>query len=186
MHTRIVPVFALSCALAAAPLRAQTPTPAQVAGDIMAAVRATDWGRMATLMDTGALRQLHALLEPILTLDDPEVAGMRQTMFGFATLEAARAATDSAVFVGLMRFTTSQQAGLADAMRSAQFAVLGTVPEGRDTMHVVGRISLTVESIAVTNMEVISLVRAGATWRGLLKGDVTAMASALRRAVEGR
>jgi hypothetical protein len=181
---RSIAVVASCVLVVVASATAQTETPEQVAQQYMDAVRSTDWGRAAGLMHPVALQQLRDLLDPLLTLGGAEADGVRQQVFGFTSREAAVAASDSAIFASLLTFTMSQQAGLADAMRSTQFRVLGTVTEGRDTVHVLGRISMTVQGLAVAQMEVVSVMRFGQTWRGLLKGDFAAMASALRAAVQ--
>ena len=163
--------------------RAQDETPEAVVQQIMAATRAGDWGRMTQLMHPAALHQMLTLLDPILTTDGAELDTARHMIFGFPTRSAATAATDSAVMVGLLRFSMSQQPGVAEVLRSATYQPLGDVREGKDTVHVVGRVFMTVNGSAISQLEVTSLARSGTTWRALLKGDWTQMASRLRQAL---
>jgi hypothetical protein len=79
----------------------------------------------------------------------------------------------------MMTVEASQRPTLTDALRSASFQLLGPVSEGRDTVHVLGRISMLLDGLAVPQMEVTSLMRVGSTWRVLLKGEVVLMASVL-------
>jgi hypothetical protein len=67
---------------------------------------------------------------------------------------------------------------------AAETDMLGHVSEGPDLAHVVYRMRLTVEGVAITKLDVMSLRRAGSEWRGLLKGDIEGMAEAIRRQME--
>jgi len=159
---------------------AQDETPEAVVGQLMGAMKANDWGRATALMHPAALHQVRILLDPILTTDGAALDTARHLLFGFDTRTVAAAASDSAVMVGLMRFGMSQQPKLPDALRSSTYQLLGVVREGPDTVHVVGRVSMTFGGSTVSQIEVTSLMRAGSTWRALMKGDWTNMASRLR------
>lgn len=180
------PVTAVLAALLAAapPLAAQAETPEQVAQQFMASANALDWGRTATLMHPIALQQLRELLAPALSFQGAEGDQVRQQLFEFGSREAAMAASDSAIFVSLMRFTTRQQPELESILQTSRYQYLGAVPEGRDTVHVLGRVSMTVKGAAINQMEVMSMMRAGPTWRALLKGDFAQLAGAIRSAME--
>jgi hypothetical protein len=114
-------------------------TPEQVAVRYMGAIRSSDWAGAAALMHPEALRELHELFRPI--LEAPEGAEFRRMLLGVNDVQEAVAASDTLVFVSLMRLTVSQESGLGDALRSATARVLGTVPEGPDTAHVVARMT---------------------------------------------
>jgi hypothetical protein len=157
-------------------------TPEQVAVRYMGAIRSSDWAGAAALMHPEALRELHELFRPI--LEAPEGAEFRRMLLGVNDVQEAVAASDTLVFVSLMRLTVSQESGLGDALRSATARVLGTVPEGPDTAHVVARMALSIQGVSASVMEVTSFRRWGTTWRGMLKGELTAMAAALRRSLE--
>ena len=176
----------IAATLGASTLPAQAETPRQVAEQILEATRTTNWGRAASLMHPAALKELRTLFDPILTLENETGATLRHQLFGFATLKEATQASDSTVYSQLMNAVMAQQAGMDDAVRSAKFHYIGTVEEGRDTAHVLGRMSMSVQSIPFSQIEVISVVRAGATWRGLLKGELKAMAAGMKAAMEGQ
>src|SRR5688572_3442003 len=97
-----VPFVVLSCAFAVPRLHAQAESPQKVADQMMAAVRTGDWPRASSLMHPAALKQLRDLLQPILAFAGPEADGIRQQLFGFASMAEAKAASDSTVFVQLM------------------------------------------------------------------------------------
>lgn len=171
---------------AAAAVRAQNETPEQVARHLWDAVQAQDWGRAAGLMHPLALRQLREVLNPLILLDGVEADSARQTLFGSVSRDVAQAASDSAVYANLMRFGSSVKAALPGAMEPTHYQYLGTLREGADTAHVVGRVSLILEGRPAGWIQVTSLMRSGSTWRGLLEPNWSQMAWALRGAMEGR
>jgi hypothetical protein len=159
---------------------AQTETPQQVAAHLWAAVQANDWDRAAGFMHPVALRELRALLEPLIMMKGVAGDSARQTIFGSVSRDSAAAATDSAVYANLMRFGASVKADLPGAIDGTDYKPLGTVPEGRDTIHVIGRVSVTMSGRPTSWIQVTSLMRLGPRWRGLLEPNWSQMAWALR------
>ncbi len=162
---------------------AQRETPEQVAARIWDAVQAKDWNRAAGFMHPVALRQLRQLLDPVIMMDGVAADSLRWTIYGTVSRDSAAAATDSAVYVNLMRFSTSVKSALPGAIEGTHYSPLGNVAEGRDTVHVIGRVSLTMGGRPMSWIQVYSLMRFGATWRGLLEPNWSQFASALRAAV---
>lgn len=163
------------------PAPAQTAeTPEQVTERFVAAMRAADWNGMAALMHQNALKEMRQLLAGV--FEAPNGGPIRQQLLGVTTVPQAQALSDTAVFAALMR-TTTQDADVAELLRSAKVQVLGHVNEGADTVHVVYRMAMTINGIPITKMDVMSLARSPVGWRGLLKGDVTALAAGIRAAV---
>ncbi len=178
-----LPAALLAALVAAAPAAAQVPpeTPDQVAQQFLEATRDTNWARMAGLLHPLALAQLHGFFAPILQCQTPDAAEVRRQIFGITSSVQAARTTDSALAATLFRTAAGGQRELAGLLHTARLQVLGDVPEGRDTVHVVSRLAVTFDSMDVTEMEVVSLARSGPTWRVLLKSDFTALAVALRR-----
>jgi hypothetical protein len=168
------------------PSSAQAPddAPQQVTSRFVAAMRAGDWHGMAVLMHPDALRQMRELLAAL--FEAPNADDVRQQLLGVTTLAEARAMSDTAVFAAVMRVMGERDAGLAAVLRSAQVEILGRVDEGRDTTHVVYRMAMTVEGTPITRMDVMTLARSPDGWRGLLKGDLSALGAAVRAAVQRR
>jgi len=163
------------------PAQAQTvETPEQVTERFVAAMRGADWNGMASLMHQNALKEMRQLLSGV--FEAPNGAQIRQQLLGVTTVQQAQALSDTAVFASLMRMTT-QDADVAELLRSAKVQVLGHVNEGADTVHVVYRMAMTINGIPITKMDVMSLARSPVGWRGLLKGDVTALAAGIRAAM---
>ncbi len=166
------------------PAQAQTAeTPEQVTERFVAAMRAADWNGMASLMHQNALKEMRQLLAGV--FEAPNAGQMRQQLLGVTTVQQAQALSDTAVFASLMRMTT-QDADVAELLRSAKVQVLGHVNEGADTVHVVYRMAMTINGIPITKMDVMSLARSPVGWRGLLKGDVTALAAGIRAAMQSQ
>ncbi len=163
-------------------LFAQQETPEDVAQRYVSAMQAADWDTMAGLMDQSALKSMRDLLSPLFDL--PEAAELRQRFLGVETVDEAAALSDTAVFARFMQFVGSQEPSLQEALKTSRMRVIGHIPEGGDTVHVVYRMTMTVEGITMTRLDVFSLRQHGETWRGLLAGDVSALAAALRAALE--
>ena len=178
-----LPMLLLMIVLAAPPAHTQAPseTPEQVAGRFMEALRAADWHGMAILMHPDALREMRRLMAAL--FEAPNADALREQLLGVRTGAEANALSDTGVFESLMR-ATSQQAGMAEALRSATVQLLGHVDEGGDTTHVVYRMAMTIDSIPITRMDVMTLARSPYGWRGLLKGDLSALAARIRAAIQ--
>lgn len=164
--------------------QASTESPQQVATRFVGAMRSGDWNGMAVLMHPGALRQMRDILAVL--LDAPNADDARQQLLGVTTIAEARALSDTALFAALMRATMQRDASFAEMLKSSQVEFLGQVDEGPDTTHVVYRMAMTVEGTPITRMDVMSLARSPHGWRGLLKGDMSALGAALRAAVQKR
>jgi hypothetical protein len=184
----------LLIALTARAPQAQTPqaqtaqaqtseTPEQVTDRFITAMRAADWQGMASLMHQNALKEMRQLLAGV--FEAPNAGPIRQQLLGVTTLQQAQALSDTAVFAALMRMTT-QDADVAELLKSAKVQVLGHVNEGADTVHVVYRMAMTINGIAITKMDVMSLARSPVGWRGLLKGDFSALAAGIRAATQSQ
>lgn len=158
-------------------------TPEQVTDRFISAMRAADWNGMAALMHQNALKELRQFLAAL--LEAPDAGQMRQQLLGVTTVQQAQALSDTAVFAALMRMTT-QDADVAELLKSAKVQVLGHVNEGPDTVHVVYRMAMTINGIPITKMDVMSLARSPVGWRGLLKGDVSALAAGIRAAMQSQ
>src|SRR5213594_2183319 len=158
-------------------------TPEQVTERFVAAMRAADWNGMAALMHQNALKEMRQLLAGV--FESPNGGPIRQQLLGVTTVQQAQALSDTAVFAALMR-TTTQDADVAELLKSAKVKVLGHVNEGSDTVHVVYRMAMTINGIPITKMDVMSLARSPVGWRGLLKGDVSALAAGIRAAMQSQ
>lgn len=158
-------------------------TPEQVTDRFITALRTGDWKGMASLMHQNALKEMRNLLAGV--FEAPNAGPIRQQLLGVTTAEQSKALSDTAVFASLMRMTM-QDADVAELLKSAKVQVLGHVNEGADTVHVVYRMAMSVNGIPISKMDVMSLARSPVGWRGLLKGDVSALAAGMRAALQSQ
>ncbi len=179
----LVPLCVAAMLVPAAPALGQSPaeTPEEVTQEYLQATRDTNWSRMAGLLHPLALAEFHGLFAPVLECETPSAIQARREMFGITSGVQAARTPDTALVAALFRATAGRDANLTAILRTAQLQILGHVTEGPDTVHVVSRLSVAVDSLPVVQMEVVSLARSGATWRVLLKSDLSALAIMLRR-----
>jgi hypothetical protein len=155
-------------------------TPEEVAQQFTAAIRDTNWLGMASLLHPSALGQFHDLFAPFLRCESPDVAPVRQNLFGAASAAEVARMSDTVLMAAVFRFATTREQGLTAFLRTARMHVLGHVAEGPDTVHVLTRMSFLVETMPVSVIDVASFGRFGSTWRALLKADLSALAAMLR------
>ncbi len=199
MSSRLV-FFHLSLSLAllyagpalAAELTTETP-PEQVAREAYARMQAADWVAAAETFDPAALKRFREWLLPVLDAADAagkDRAGKAQSaqtdgtfmlwvLFAPATsIEEIRALSDREVFARIMANTMS----LASARLDGQ-AVIGSVTEGPEMVHVVTRNSAKVEADTIAKVETITLKRTAQGWRLALTGDLEALAETLQASI---
>ncbi len=159
-------------------------SPEAAAEALVFSLRDADWATMATQMHPDALRELRGFLDPLFHMPE-HAAEFRRAFLAVESGEEARQLSDEEVFARLVRFAMTQDPEMIPSMQTATMDVLGHVMEG-DTAHVVSRVTVSYQSIEVSKMEVSSFRRANGQWRGLLTGDLSALAKAIRDAVGGR
>jgi len=154
-------------------------TPEAAAEELTAALRVGDWDGMAARMHPAALSELRQVLEPLLKM--PDALQFRTMVFDIGTDAAVEEASDEELFAGFMRFVMTQDPTMASGFATMELEVIGHLMEG-DTAHVVSRMTMSVEGVKVSRMEVSSFRQHDGRWRGLLTGDVTGLAAALQAA----
>ena len=169
--------------LLCAPAQSQiAETPEQVTGRFISAMTAENWQAMGALMHPNALKEMRQFLAVL--FEAPNADEARQQLLGVRTVKEAQALSDTAVFASLMRMM-GEQTELGALLKTAKVQVLGHLNEGQDTAHVVYRMAMTINGVSVSRMDVMSLARSPAGWRGLLKGDISALGAGLRAALQG-
>jgi hypothetical protein len=170
--------------LAAAPAAAQSADDEAiaVAGSYVDAMRASDFDGMAALMHPVSLAELREIFSPVLASETgPGII----SAIGLPPPDQLASMSDSEFFAAFMRAIVAGDSTMADALRQAQADLLGSVPEGDDTVHVVYRMRMKIEGVEVSEMEVLSLGRWENTWRGLLAGDLAGLAAMFQGIAEG-
>jgi hypothetical protein len=185
LSARLTAAAAVVTVALAGPLRAQENTPEAVAANYLSAMQASDWTGMAKLMHPDALRQLRAFMAPLFAATVPEAEAFREQFLGVRTVAEATALSDTTVFTNFVRALNARNPTTAQALSEAIIEQIGHVTEGADVAHVVYRATLDVESMSVTNVQVLTLKLSSDGWRVLLTGDYSALATALRQALGG-
>lgn len=83
------------------------------------------------------------------------------------------------VFVSFMRGYGRLRPEMRKSLAETEAHIVGHVAEGKEFAHVVCRMTMTVEGVKVTKLEVISVKRTDSGWAMLLRGDIETMAAAL-------
>jgi len=159
-------------------------TPEEAAAAFGAALKANDWPAAARLMHPQALQQLRGMFEPLIAMPGVEQLGDR--LFGAHSQAEFAAIPDTILFASFLRASLSQQPGLTDAMRTAVISPLGHIAAGGDTVLVVSRVAISIDSLTITQFDVMPFVPLDGRWRGLLKADFTNMAKLLERSLNAR
>ena len=176
----ILIVAALALALAPAIALAEGQSPEDVARVGLDLVSKRDWPAYTHLMHPEALRSMRQMFRPIIVADDTGEAA--QGLFGVAGIKGYDAASDSALFCSLMVNLMKIAPAMVEAVKNAEYTVIGSVPEGKDLVHVVYRVHTAAEEVQVTKVSAISLRRHGESWRFLLSGNMEGLVSALQKA----
>lgn len=145
------------------------------------ALRDERWSDAAGMMHPEALAELRAMFAPIVT--HPEGGEVGREVFGLAEPGDFATTSDTALFAAFLRTVTGNSPEFMAVMKQAKATWVGHVDEGADVTHVVYRLHMAYEGIAITKLDVMSLKRSDGEWRAVLKGDVRGIAEALRRQV---
>ena len=156
-------------------------SPEAFAARYVEALRNQRWGDAAALMHPEALAELRALFAPI--MEHPEGAEVGRQMFGVADSAEFARTSDVALFESFLRTVAEGSPEFATAMTGATTQFLGHVDEGPNLTHVVFRLTMAVEKLSISKLDVMSLRRLGGEWRAVLTGDVRGIAEAVRRQV---
>ena len=181
--SRITLITAL-VVLVAMPVAAQQETPEDVAMQYLALMRSRDWTGIARLTHPEAMVELRSLLDPLFTSTRPEADDFRLQLLGVRTAAEAQALSDTTTFINFLDAMGERVPAIDDVMRRATVEPIGHVARG-DTAYVVYRTTITIENMPVSTLSVLPLLRAGDAWRGLLSGDFSSLATALRQALGG-
>ncbi len=156
---------------------AQVESPEAVAKRGIDAARTSDWPGYTAVMHPEALAALKEMFRPIVAI---EAGGeFRKMFFGVETTEQFEALTDAGAFEALMKSLSTNVPGFAEAMASAQFEPIGTLPEGAELVHLVYRTDAATQGLKISKTSVLTLRRYEGQWRMLLSGSIEGIAQRL-------
>jgi len=149
----------------------QTPETAEsVAKNYFAAMKAGDWAKCASLMNSEALISMKRTFGSIVKADKSGEAS--KALFGLKSPAEFDQLSETAVFEKLMSFITDAVPDLKSALAASTSAVLGQVNESPELAHIVYRTQVKLGGAEVTQVELISLKKNGSNWRALLTADM--------------
>ena len=160
----------------------------KVVDQYIAAMTGGDLETCASLMHPDALKGLQEILLPI--VDMAEAANREDQFFTlFAdvdTADALRALSKEAFFVSFLKGSLFSQPEIFEAMKSMQYTIIGTAPEGDGVVHVLYRLKMSMMGSNIEELETISLKQSGDSWRLLLSGDIKNTAEKIKQAFASR
>ncbi len=187
---RSAPTAALSAGILvllasfAGPATAQE-SPEEVAIAIAEAGRSMDTERIAELMHPAEIDRFRSAFSA--GLGSPELEPFLVEVLQVESPADARSLTDREFFArivgGFLEAAGGADGALMDVIRGSEAAVVGSVVEGADTMHVVLRVRMEVEGIPISDVEVQSLARSDEGWRGLLGAELHTIAAVMQQGV---
>jgi hypothetical protein len=156
---------------------AEPQSPEAVAGAAAEFAKQGDWPAYARSMHPDALAGAKRLFRPLVARDASGRVG--KTFFGVSSVKQYDAMSDSTTFQALMENLTMNLPAFGEAMRTADFKIIGTVPEGDDLVHVVYKADARVDDLAISRTSVMSLRKYQGEWRLLLAGNIEGLAGRL-------
>jgi hypothetical protein len=177
--SRYLTAAAFLLTLCATHAQAQSPgTPEAFALQYFNAVRKSDWAGASALMHPDALAQMKSLFRPV-------VAGDRQmqvatTLFGVKDVMEFDKATGAQLFARLMQNTLQASPEVKPLLANSSAEMLGHVNEDKAALvHVVYRLTVSMEGATLAKVETLPVKRLGTQWRAMLSSDVEGLAAAL-------
>lgn len=143
-----------------------------------------DWAAYAKIMHPEALSSLKKIFRPIAEADASGQVLSR--FFGIPSLARYDSMTDADIFQAFMSNLTRNYPGFADAMRSHESTVVGSVSEGKELVHVVYRFGTMTEGMTISRTSVITFRRHNGKWKALLTGNIEGLAARLSQLSQGR
>jgi hypothetical protein len=162
---------------------AEDASPEAVTRAAMGAMKTDRMDEFADAMHPDALKQFHSAMSTI--VDEAAKARKANQLLPLfqdvASVEELKKLDDKQFFVAFLRGMTGRSPDVKRHLAGAEAQILGSVPEGKDTTHVVYRLKLTTGGATLDRMTVASLRRDGSGWKMLLTGDVEGMVAALKQ-----
>jgi hypothetical protein len=154
---RVVLALAYICIFLSTVAYAQGQAPEEVAKASMELVRKGDWSAYARLMHPEALAEAKRLFRPIIAADTSGKVG--ELFFGVKNSTQYDALSEIAAFEALMTNLTKNIPAFTEALKTVDFTIVGSLPEGEEFVHVVYRGGAKAEGVAISKTSVVTLRR---------------------------
>jgi len=155
-----------------------TNNPERLVTRMLEAMRSDNWPVVATLLHPEALASFHRIVTSFIAADVTGVAGKHFLQLKDA--ESVAALTPEVVFARCMGSMTTMVPSMNEMFQSSSTAILGSVAEG-DMVHVVYRLTMTLEGAPLSKVMVLTAKRHDSEWRSLLTADMDAVVARLGR-----
>jgi hypothetical protein len=176
---KIVLVLAYMLTFSGISVYAQNESPEEVAKASMELMSKGDWSSYARLMHPDALAEARKTFRPIVAAD--ESGKFAEQFFGVKNSTEFDALSDIAAFEALLNNITKNIPLVGELLKTTDFSIIGSVPEGTDLVHVLYRTGMKAGQLSVSKLEVISLRRHQGRWRLMLTGDFEGLATLFQR-----
>jgi hypothetical protein len=110
----------------------------------------------------------------------PTLLGLQRTDSGLVDMPAAQ------FFANLLNALSQMSPEIKDGFANMKGQVVGEVPEGDSTVHVVIRFATASNGIQLTQMEVVTVIKYGKEWRLALSGKMEGLAFSIRQQMTKR
>lgn len=152
-------------------------TPESTAKAYFAAMQASDWAKLASLMHPDALASIKRMFATAIKAD--QTGDAAKTIFKLKSAAEYSQLSDAAVFERLMDFIANVEPDMKTALSSSTNTILGKVDESTDLSHVVFRSRSKLEGNEINEVDLLSFKKQDSTWRALLPSDLEGILSQL-------
>lgn len=140
------------------------------------------WEEIASLFDENALSDFRGMLQFLFENDSlPALAQVRSQFFGPSITSAQVNEMTDQIFFSKFLGGIFQQAAQLGSLNFTKLEILGSVKEGKDTVHVVTRNVVGFGEMEMENMEIVSFKKVETQWKILLSGKIKGFAQQLSK-----
>jgi len=179
-------VFLLPIPIAGA-LAQEKPThdktsPEAVVRFAMAAMKEDRMSDFARTMHPGELKKLQDLMvSAAIEAENKGQAKQLLVLFpGTKSVDDLKKMSGEDFFASFFQGITRLRPEFKQVLGGSEATILGKVPEGTETMHVLCRMTMTINGIKVSKVDVISLRKEGSQWGMVLNAEFEGMAKMLK------
>jgi hypothetical protein len=166
---------------------AEAGTPEEIVSDLFDAMTENRMDDYADLMHPAALTDFRETFTPFFEMacENMGNTGIRELFPDVEDCETLMGMNDRVFFSTVLGGVMDLVPAMAGWLRSAEAEILGSVPEGNDSVHVVARMTMDIAGTSVSKVTVISVARYETGWRALLSGDIENLARAFQKGLTG-
>lgn len=158
-------------------------TPEKIAQKALTALKENRLDDFVNLMHPEALKKFKKMIVPLAEAAAEEGEGKEiLTLFtGVSDTDELKKLSNRKFFLAFYRGIVTKLPEMRQLLQGAEFETIGHVIEGKDRAHVVCRLTMSLQGVKFTKMNVLSLKRTDGGWAMLLSGEVEGMANVLKK-----